>query len=225
MVVAEPCGQWFDIMDENNVENGSTWSLWQKAPGESQGLPLGFWSWGYRGSEACYTPTEKEILAAYKGVQAASEATGTKAQLLLAPRLPVLGWMFKGRVPSTHHATDVTVSKQVVLMMQQAQIGSPNHPGILEAITDWPEGKDFGVLPEEEATHIKGAPPYNKLPENEKQYALFTDGSCRIVGKHRRRKGAVQSPTRRVAEATEGQGESSQFAEAKAIQLALDIAE
>ncbi len=33
------------------------------------------------------------------------------------------------------------------------------------------------------------------------------------------------SPTRLVAEATEGQGESSQFAEVKAIQLALDIAE
>ncbi|KAF1526119.1 hypothetical protein FQV20_0005926, partial [Eudyptula albosignata] len=25
-------------------ENGPTWSLWQKAPGETQGRPLGFWS-------------------------------------------------------------------------------------------------------------------------------------------------------------------------------------
>ncbi|GAB0209618.1 hypothetical protein GRJ2_003427500 [Grus japonensis] len=69
------------------------------------------------------------------------------------------------------------------------------------------------------------SPPYNQLPENEKQYALFTDGSCHIVGKHRRWKAAVWSPTRRVAEAAEGEGESSQFAEVKAIQLALDIAE
>ncbi|GAB0208306.1 hypothetical protein GRJ2_003296300 [Grus japonensis] len=61
--------------------------------------------------------------------------------------------------------------------------------------------------------------------EDEKQYALFTDGSCRIVGKHRRWKAAVWSPTWRVAEAAEGQGESSQFAEVKAIQLALDSAE
>ncbi|KAM6335132.1 uncharacterized protein FN964_013470 isoform 2-T2 [Alca torda] len=44
-------------------------------------------------------------------------------------------------------------------------------------------------------------------------------------GKHRKWKAAVWSPTRRVAEATEGEGESSQFAEVKAIQLALDIAE
>ncbi|GAB0210111.1 hypothetical protein GRJ2_003476900 [Grus japonensis] len=206
-------------------ENGPTWSLWQKAPGETRGRPLGFWSWGYRGSEACYTPTEKEILAAYEGVQSASEVIGTEAQLLLAPRLPVLGWMFKGRVPSTHHATDATWSKWVALITQQARIGNPNGPGILEVITDWPEGKDFGMSPEEEVTLAEEAPPYNKLPENEKQYALFTDGSCRIVGKHRRWKAAVWSPTQRVAEAAEGEGESSQFAEVKAIQLALDIAE
>jgi len=49
-------------------ENGPTWSLWQKAPGETRGRPLGFWSRGYKRSEAHYTPTEKEILAAYEGV-------------------------------------------------------------------------------------------------------------------------------------------------------------
>ncbi|GAB0188949.1 hypothetical protein GRJ2_001360200 [Grus japonensis] len=206
-------------------ENGPTWSLWQKAPGETRGRPLGFWSRGYRGSEARYTPTEKEILAAYEGVRAASEVIGTEAQLLLAPRLPVLGWMFKERAPSTHHATDATWSKWVALITQRAQIGSPSRPGILEVITDWPEGKDFGMSPEEEVTRAEEAPPYNKLTEDEKPYALFTDGSCRIVGKHRRWKAAVWSPTRQVAEAAEGQGESSQFAEVKAIQLALDIAE
>ncbi|GAB0209835.1 hypothetical protein GRJ2_003449200 [Grus japonensis] len=83
-------------------ENGPTWSLWQKAPRETRVRPLGFWSRGHRGSKAHYTPTEKEILAAYEGVRAASEVIGTEAQLLLAPRLPVLGWMVKERVPSTH---------------------------------------------------------------------------------------------------------------------------
>ncbi|GAB0208799.1 hypothetical protein GRJ2_003345600 [Grus japonensis] len=71
----------------------------------------------------------------------------------------------------------------------------------------------------------KPNPPCNKLPENEKPYALFTDGSCLIVGKHQRWKAAVWSPTQRVAEAAEGQGDLSQFAEVKAIQLALEIAE
>ncbi|GAB0189179.1 hypothetical protein GRJ2_001383200 [Grus japonensis] len=66
-------------------ENGPTWSLWQKAPGETRGRPLGFWSQGYRGSEARYTPTEKEILAGYEGARTTSEVFATEAQLLLAP--------------------------------------------------------------------------------------------------------------------------------------------
>ena len=49
-------------------EKGPTWSLWQRASGETRGRPLGFWSRAYRGSEEHYTPTEKEILAAYEGV-------------------------------------------------------------------------------------------------------------------------------------------------------------
>jgi len=73
--------------------------------------------------------------------------------------------------------------------------------------------------------HAEEAPPHNKLPANEKQYALSTDGACRVAGKQRRWKAAAWSPTCRVAEAAEGEGESSQFTEVKAIQLALDIAD
>ena len=53
-------------------------------------LGSGSWLWGqlYSNSEANYIPAEKDILAAYKGVQAASEGIGTEAQLLLVPRLP-----------------------------------------------------------------------------------------------------------------------------------------
>ncbi|RMC03348.1 hypothetical protein DUI87_20544 [Hirundo rustica rustica] len=65
--------------------NGLSWSLWQKVPGETWGRPLGFWSQSYRGSKTNYTPTEREILATYEGVQATSGVTGTEAQLLLAP--------------------------------------------------------------------------------------------------------------------------------------------
>ena len=49
---------------------------------------------------------------------------------------------------------------------------------------DWPEDKKFGTSPGEEVSRAKEAPPYNELPENEKKYALFTDGVCCIVGKH-----------------------------------------
>ncbi|KAK4825191.1 hypothetical protein QYF61_024671, partial [Mycteria americana] len=98
--------------------------------------------------------------------------------------------MFKGRVPPTHHATDATWSKWVALITQWAWIGNSSHPGILKVIMDWPEGKDFRISPEEEVMRAEEAPLYNKLSEDEKQYALFTDGSCHLVGKHQRWKAA-----------------------------------
>ena len=85
--------------------------------------------------------------------------------------------------------------------------------------------KIIGTSPAEEVMHIKEAPPYNELPENEKKYLLFTDGSCHTVGKHWRWKAAFWSTTLQVAETTEGKGESSQFTKVKAVQLALDVAE
>ncbi|RMB98167.1 hypothetical protein DUI87_25648 [Hirundo rustica rustica] len=178
--------------------NGLSWSLWQKGPGQTRGRPLGFWSQSYRGSETNYTPTEKEILAAYEGVQAASEVVGTETQLLLAPRLPALGWMFKAEVPSTHHATNATWSKLIALITQHARIGNPNRPGILEIITNWPEGENFGLMDEEEqaqVTRAKEAPPYDQLPAEETRYALFTDSSCRIAGMNQKWTAAVWSPT------------------------------
>ena len=41
----------------------------QRAPGETRGRPLGFWSRGCQGFEARYTPTEKEMIAARKGIE------------------------------------------------------------------------------------------------------------------------------------------------------------
>lgn len=49
-------------------------------------------------------------------------------------------------------------------------------------------------------------PPYYELPENEKGYTLFIDGSYHFVGIHRKWKGDVWSPTWRVTEDIEGQG-------------------
>ncbi|PKU30873.1 hypothetical protein llap_18822 [Limosa lapponica baueri] len=132
--------------------------------------------------------------------------------------------MLKGRIPFMHYATDATWSKWVILTVQWTQMGNPNCPGILEVIMDWLEGRNFGVSPEE-VTCAEEAPLYNKLPENQKQYALFTDESCCIVEKHRRWKAAVWSPTQQVSETAERQGESSQFAKVKVIQLALDVSE
>ncbi|KAF4796458.1 hypothetical protein TURU_083965 [Turdus rufiventris] len=183
--------------------HGLSWSLWQKVPSETRDQPLGFWSRSYRGSEANYTPTEKEILAADEGVQAASEVIGMEAQLLLAPRLPVLVWMFKAKGPSSHHATNATQSKWIAIIMQRAHIDEEE---------------------QEQVTRAEEAPMYNQLPGDETHYTLLIDGYCRIVGMNWKWKAAVLSPTWQVAEATEGEGGSSQLVELKAVQLALDIA-
>ncbi|KAF4803487.1 hypothetical protein TURU_015434 [Turdus rufiventris] len=93
-----------------------------------------------------------------------------------------------------------------------------------EIITNWPEGENFGLTDDEEQEQVsraEEAPLYNQLPADETRYALFTDGSCCIMGMNRKWKAATQQ----VAQATEGEGGSSQLAELKAVQLALDIAE
>ncbi|KAF4792226.1 hypothetical protein TURU_123187 [Turdus rufiventris] len=110
--------------------------------------------------------------------------------------------MFNGNVLSTHHATDATWSKWIALITQQARIGNPNRPGILEIITNWPEGEDFGLTDnteQEQVTWAEGPPQYNQLPADETRYALYTNGSCHIVEVNLKWKAGVWSPTQQVA--------------------------
>ncbi|PKU31928.1 ras-related protein rab-9b [Limosa lapponica baueri] len=97
-----------------------------------------------------------------------------------------------------------TWSKWVVLITQRARLGKPNRPGILEESVDWPKSRDFGALPEKVA-HAQEALRYNELSEKKRRYALPADGFCHVVGNHRKWKPAVESPTRQVVEATEGE--------------------
>ncbi|KAJ7424342.1 hypothetical protein BTVI_06855 [Pitangus sulphuratus] len=104
--------------------------------------------------------------------------------------------MFKRKASSLHHATDATW--WIALITQCTRIGKPNCPGILEIIKNWPEGENFSLVDEEEGKQViwaEEAPPYNQLPEGETCYALFTDGSCHIVGKIRKWTADVWSPT------------------------------
>ncbi|KAJ7424120.1 hypothetical protein BTVI_07677 [Pitangus sulphuratus] len=140
------------------------------------------------------------------------EVIGTEEQLLLAPQLPMLSWMFKGKAPSTHYATDATWSKWITLVTQCARIGNLNRTGMLDTIVNWPEGEIFGLADEEEGEQVvraEEAPAYNQLPQEETCYALFIDGSCCIVGMKHKWKASVRIPTPQVAEVTEGEGESS----------------
>lgn len=83
----------------------------------------------------------------------------------------------------------------------------------------------MGMSPEGEV-RCPGEPPLcNTLPERKEQYAFFVWVLAVLMGKHQRCKVAVWSPPQQTAETAEGEGKSSRFAELKAIQLALDIAE
>lgn len=61
------------------------------------------------------------------------------ANVLLAPWLPVLGWMFKGRVPAAHHATGARWSKWITQTTQWAQTENASSLRILEFITNCPK--------------------------------------------------------------------------------------
>lgn len=137
-------------------------------------MPSGFWIQGLRRYKACYAPSEKEILTAYEGAWATLEVIGTKAQLLLASWLPVLDVQ----------ATETTQTKWVALIMQRALMGKPQPPRNLRIYQGLAQRQRFGISPEEEVTLAEEALLHNKLPENEKKYAMFADGSCHTVGKH-----------------------------------------
>lgn len=67
-------------------------------------------------------------------------------------------------------------SKWVELITHWVPMGNPNCPGALEKTMDWPEVRDFKAL-SEKVTCAEEVPLYRKSPENETQYAVFTDGS------------------------------------------------
>lgn len=167
--------------------------------------PLEFWKQRYKESESCYTPAEKEILAIYEAIQAASKVIGTEAQLLLAPCLPVLGWMFKGQSPTTHHAINAICSKWITLITQQASTGNTIHPGISEVTTKWPEGEsalDYHWMRKKSWWYVLRSPhhiiSYWRVRGN---MVPFLDRLCWIGGTGRKWEAAVESSTWWVMEA------------------------
>lgn len=192
-------------------ENGPSWNHWQKASREGSKLTLRVLASGTLKIQG-WLYSNWKILASYEGVCAVSDMISIEAQLFLAPWLPVLGRIFKGRVCSIHHATDAMWNKWGTPMIQCTWIGNPSGPGILEVIIDWPEGKDFGILPKRRWCRLKKL----HCKWNTRKWKPICPGECcHILGKYHRWKAAVWSSIH-IAETAEWQGESSQFSEVKA---------
>lgn len=148
---------------------GVSWSLRSfsgKVPGKTWEWFLRIWSWEHKGSLAWYTPTEKEMLEDYEGVWAASEVTGTEAQLL-APCLPVPGWMFKGKVLwiISHHWCYMDHANHTVSLNRK-----PQSHKILELIQTCSKGENFRLSSRRRTrklkAHIEEGPSFNQLTEN-----------------------------------------------------------
>lgn len=82
--------------------------------------------------------------------------------------------MFREESPATDHGTDDTWNKCITQITQQASIGNPKHPGILEVITNWLKDENFGISLEAEEGKVTCAevPAFNQLPENEVIWSL-----------------------------------------------------
>ncbi|XP_071438018.1 centrosome-associated protein CEP250-like [Pithys albifrons albifrons] len=98
----------------------------EKVPGETRGRPLGFWSRGYRGSEANYTPTEKEILAAFEGVQAASEGPTANGKQLYGVPPDKLQKLLKEKAPTQELSARQEHINFLLQQEEQCQEGQEN---------------------------------------------------------------------------------------------------
>lgn len=146
-------------------EQGPTWSLWNRTSRETQGQPLGVWSWSYRGPEAHYAPTEKEKLSA--------RSCWDRGISFWHNCLSYTGC--SQEASPTHHIASARWSKWVALITQGTRTGKPYFLGILdnllEEIMNWTEGRDFGTVPEK-VTCAQEAPPH-ELSENERGYGSW----------------------------------------------------
>lgn len=60
-------------------------------------LTSGFWSWGCKGSEACYAPVEEEILVFMEEFELPQKQLAPKHSSFWHSQLPVLVWVFEGK--------------------------------------------------------------------------------------------------------------------------------
>ncbi|XP_071438021.1 centrosome-associated protein CEP250-like [Pithys albifrons albifrons] len=117
-----------------------TWLI-RKVPGETRGRPLGFWSRGYRGSEANYTPTEKEILAAFEGGQAASEGPTANGKQLYGVPPDKLQKLLKEKAPTQELSARQEHINFLLQQEEQCQEGQEN----LEKLEE--KYKTYNILP------------------------------------------------------------------------------
>ncbi|OPJ71503.1 hypothetical protein AV530_019721 [Patagioenas fasciata monilis] len=85
--------------------------------------------------------------------------------------------MFKGKVSSTHHATDAMWTKWIALITQWARMGNLDSQEILEVITDWSEEPVVHDCLETIEAVYSSRPDLKEQPLKDAEDSWFTDES------------------------------------------------
>ena len=202
-------------LDVHVTQEGFGWGLWQRQ--SSVRIPIGFWSQIWHGAEERYSMVEKQLLATYSALQAVEPITQT-AEVIVKTTLPVQGWVKDlTHIPKTGVAQSQTVARWVAYLSQRSRLSSSPLKEELQKIlgpvtyhSETPE--EIVVTCPEESPVQEGKYP---IPED----AWYTDGSSR--GNPSRWRAVAYHPSTETIWFEEGDGQSSQWAELRAVWMVI----
>lgn len=198
----------------------ANWSLWQKQDGKR--VPLGFWSRKMPPASERYTPFEKQLLACYWALLETESVTMGR-DVLMRPEIPIMTWVLSN--PATHRigtAQEASVIKWKWYVSERAKPGIKGVSVLHEKVADTPEHGEVAVevMPLEESP-VKEGPPFDELAPEDRAKAWFTDGSASVKsGEKVWSAGALSPDTMQNLQET-GKGQSSQWAELKAVHMVI----
>ncbi|XP_052553514.1 uncharacterized protein LOC128087697 [Tympanuchus pallidicinctus] len=202
-------------LDVHVTQDSFDWGLWQRQ--SSVRTPIGFWSQVWHGAEERYSMIEKQLLAAYSALQAVEPATQTAA-VIVKTTLPIQGWVKDlTHLPKTGVAQAQTVARWVAYLSQRSSLSSSPLKEELQKIlgpvtyhSDAP--KEILVAPPEKSPVQDGKYP---IPED----AWYTDGSSK--GNPSKWRATAYHPSTETIWFDEGSGQSSQWAELRAVWMGI----
>uniref|UniRef100_A0A669QJJ3 ribonuclease H n=1 Tax=Phasianus colchicus TaxID=9054 RepID=A0A669QJJ3_PHACC len=202
-------------LDVHVTQDGFGCDLWQCQ--SSVWTPIGFWSQVWHGEEERYSMIEKQLLAAYSALQAVEPITQT-AEVIVKTTLPIQGWVKDlTHLPKTGVAQAQTVARWVAYLSQRSSLSSSplkeelqKIPGPVTYHCDAP--KETLVAPPEKSPVQEGKYP---IPED----AWCTDGSSK--GNPSKWRAIAYHPSTKTIWFDEGDGQSSQWAELRAVWMVI----
>lgn len=201
----------------------AAWSLWQKQ-GRTR-KPLGFWSRKLPSAGERYTPFEKQLLACYWSL-VETESLTTGHDILMRPLIPILAWVMSE--PTTHRigtAQESSIIKWKWYVSERVKTGQRGVSVLHKQVADAPEeGEQRFEVEELQESPIKLGGRFDNLTDDQRQHAWFVIGSAQWKPGKRRWKAAAFNPCQGQTLEELGEGQSSQWAELKAVHMVIQQA-